>query len=218
MKIYVEGNIGAGKSTFVNFLRETYGEAYSFILEPVDTWTSYVDNSGKNLLDNFYRDGPRWCYTFQMAAFMTRIRDIQRQERSDGDKSMIIERSIYSDRNCFAELGYKNGTMNDMEWAIYNDWFNWLTEEFKTTIEADLVIYLQCPPETCAKRICKRNRAEECSIPLEYLTGLHERHEDMIKRYKERGVPVIVVDATRDIETDGDYFKNILTRLPTHTA
>ena len=74
-----------------------------------------------------------------MAAFMTRIRDIQRQERSRGDKSMIIERSIYSDRNCFAELGYKNGTMNDMEWAIYNDWFYWLTTEFKTTIEAFVI-------------------------------------------------------------------------------
>ena len=42
MKIYVEGNIGAGKSTFVNFLRKTYGEQYSFILEPVDTWTSLI--------------------------------------------------------------------------------------------------------------------------------------------------------------------------------
>ena len=51
------------------------------------------------------------------------------------------------------------------------------------------------------------------SIPLEYLTGLHERHEDMIKRYKERGVPVIVVDATRDIKSDGEYFKNILPHL-----
>ena len=50
---------------------------------------------------------------------------------------------------------------------------------------------------------------EECSIPLDgSYTPYVERHEDMIKRYKERGVPVIVVD-TRDIKSDGEYFKNI---------
>ena len=213
MKIYVEGNIGAGKSTFVNFLKNIYGDSCNFLLEPVETWRGYRDDDNVNLLDNFYRDQKRWSYTFQMAAFMTRIRDIQKMERED--KSLIIERSVFSDRNCFAELGYKNGAIGEMEWEIYNDWYKWLTGEFKDTIKADLVIYLKCSPETCASRIAERNRSEECGIPLEYLRALHDGHEKMIETFRDECVNVITIDASRDIYSDEEYFKSQITDVIT---
>ena len=208
MKIYIEGNIGAGKSTYVKFLKNTY-DTYKFLLEPVKTWLSYKNSDGINLLDNFYRDQERWSYTFQMAAFMTRIRDIQKAERENPDKSLVIERSIFSDRNCFAELGYKNGAIGEMEWSIYNDWFNWLKTEFWDTIRPDIVIYLECPPELCARRIAERNRSEESSIPIEYLTDLHKRHEIMMKEFEKEGITVIRIDASRDIHSDSEYFKDV---------
>ena len=210
MKIYIEGNIGSGKSTYVNFLKNLHGDKYKFLLEPVKTWQTYTDGENINLLDNFYRDQNRWSYTFQMAAFMTRIRDIGKCEREFPDTSLIIERSVFSDRNCFAELGYLNGAINKMEWEIYNDWFNWLSEEFSDTISADIVIYLKCPPEECARRIAKRNRSEECSIPLEYLSDLHDRHEQMMEKFRSEGIRVITVDATRDILVDDDYFRTVI--------
>lgn len=213
MKIYIEGNIGAGKSTYVNFLKNLYATRYKFLVEPVETWRSYTDDSNVNLLDNFYRDQSRWSYTFQMAAFMTRIRDIKRCETENPDTSLIIERSVFSDRHCFAELGYLNGAISKMEWEIYNDWYNWLSKEFTDTIQADIIIYLKCPPEECARRIAERNRSEECGIPLEYLSDLHDRHESMMEEFRSRGVQVITVDATRDITTDQDYFSSVLASL-----
>ena len=209
MKIYIEGNIGCGKSTFVNMLKNKYPERFKFLVEPVETWRSYKDEDGVNLLDNFYRNQKRWSYTFQMAAFMTRIRDIGKMDSVNTDKSLVIERSVYTDRYCFAELGFKNGSISKMEWEVYNDWYKWLSTNFKKTIQADMVFYLKCPPEVCASRIAERNRSEECGIPIEYLRDLHTQHEKMMEKFRERGILVITIDATRDIYSDSDYFSSI---------
>ena len=41
MDIYIEGNIGTGKTTFLNFLKTIYtDEKHAFIYEPVDQWTA----------------------------------------------------------------------------------------------------------------------------------------------------------------------------------
>ena len=40
------------------------------VYEPHEKWQ---DVKGENLLDQFYRDGNRWAYTFQTYAFITRI-------------------------------------------------------------------------------------------------------------------------------------------------
>lgn len=60
-------------------------------------------------------------------------------------------------------------------------------------------VYLRVPPELCLKRLTQRNRVEETDkIPLEYLTELHNQHEEWLA-----GVPnKIVIDGTHEFETD----------------
>ena len=206
MKIYIEGNIGAGKSTVVDYLNKTLSkDKFDFLVEPVSKWLNYKDENGCNLLDNFYKNQKRWSYTFQMCSSMTRIHDVQSKNRLLGDRHLIIERSIYSDKNCFAELCYDNKKINDMEWAIYNDWYKWLMFEFNKDIKADYLIYLKCPPEICEARINKRKRPEETGIPLEYLRQLHEKHEKLVKTID---IPVITIDVSRNIDEPG-YFDEI---------
>ena len=56
MKIYIEGNIGAGKSTVVDYLNKTLSlDEYEFLVEPVSKWLNYKDEDKCNLLDNFYK-------------------------------------------------------------------------------------------------------------------------------------------------------------------
>ncbi len=209
MKIYIEGNIGAGKSTIVERLKATLPEdKFEFLVEPVATWLNYKDKSGSNLLDNFYSDQHRWSYTFQMCTFMTRIHEIQKKIETLGDKHLIIERSIYSDKTCFAELCHENGYIDGMEWSIYDDWYKWLMKEFKDIVKPDCFIYLFCPPKVCERRINKRKRPEETGIPLEYLKQLHEKHEIMMNKIAEREIPVINLDASKDIK-EPDYFDKI---------
>ena len=102
MKLYIEANIGAGKTTFINKLEEYFENNKNIVClrEPVDEWINLKDSEGNNILNYFYKDTKRWSYTFQMNAFMTRIESIKKKYKSN--KINFIERSIYTDKNCFA--------------------------------------------------------------------------------------------------------------------
>jgi deoxyadenosine/deoxycytidine kinase len=120
--ISIEGNIGTGKSEMVNLLKEHYknNENITFVLEPVDKWLKMSDEDG-NILSKFYNDQERWSYTFQKNAFITRIQDIIAHSNS---KVIVVERSVYTDRNVFATLLREDNKISKMEWDLYTNWFN----------------------------------------------------------------------------------------------
>ena len=68
MKVYIEGNIACGKSTFTKKLSE-YFDA-TFVQEPVDEWLQIIDSDNENILQKFYYNKKRWAYSFQMKAFI----------------------------------------------------------------------------------------------------------------------------------------------------
>ena len=169
MKIFIEGNIASGKSTLVHYLKDNL--QLNVIPEPIDKWKNTVDNKGNNILQYFYNDTKRWGYLFQMNAFLTRGQIIEKNK----DNDFIMERSIYSDKNCFAINCYENNLISDIEWKLYNSWFTWLSKSL--SLEGDAYIYLRTSPEISFKRLKKRNRKEEELISLEYLKEIHNRHE-----------------------------------------
>jgi len=71
----IEGNIGAGKSTFLRLLDQRL--QIDPVFEPHDKWQNVGD--GENLLEKFYTDIRRWAYTFQTYAFVTRVLEQERQ-------------------------------------------------------------------------------------------------------------------------------------------
>ena len=77
----VEGNIGAGKSTLVEALKERYAHDPSilFLQEPVDVWST-VQQDGKTILELFYENQEKYSFAFQAMAFSTRLKMI-REER-----------------------------------------------------------------------------------------------------------------------------------------
>src|SRR5579872_5372147 len=99
----VEGNIGSGKSTMLSILKNQL--PVTVIPEPTIKWQQVGDHG--NLLDLFYKDIPRWGYTFQSYAFLTRIQALLEYYNSAIDtrsqEILILERSVYCDRFCFAK-------------------------------------------------------------------------------------------------------------------
>lgn len=172
----LEGNIGAGKSTFLRIIQK-YLPQIDVVFEPTNKWQGAGDS--ENLLKFFYDDSKRWAYTFQSYAFISRI---QEQEESLARNAhlpvQILERSVYCDRYCFAFNAYEMGMMTPLEWHIYTEWFSWLVENH--TSKPDGFIYLRTNPETCISRIAKRNRSEESTIAPEYLAAIHQKHEDWL--------------------------------------
>ena len=70
--LVVEGNIGAGKSTFLSILQRKL--PVDVVFEPTNKWQQVGEDG--NLLDLFYKDTLRWAYTFQSYAFISRIQSL----------------------------------------------------------------------------------------------------------------------------------------------
>ena len=68
--VVVEGNVGAGKSTFVDILAREDARI-SPVPEPVSAWQN-VSGTGVNLLDSMFRDGKRWAGAFQLVSTLSR--------------------------------------------------------------------------------------------------------------------------------------------------
>lgn len=71
--VSIEGNIGVGKSTLIDLLKQKLNSSCEFVSEPTDEWSKIVDENGRNLLDLYYTDMKRWAYTFQNMAYITRM-------------------------------------------------------------------------------------------------------------------------------------------------
>jgi len=124
---FVEGSIGAGKSTLIermeSRLRALGVTRLVVVPEPIDMWT---DCDGSNLLELFYSDQRRWAHTFQVHAMSTRITAVRRAiERFElevgGDAPVVVlcERSVYTDRHVFVETLVADGKMSEAERAAY---------------------------------------------------------------------------------------------------
>jgi len=182
----LEGNIGAGKTSLGNILKNS--RDFEFLEEPVDTWR---EGFAGNLFEMFYTDMPRWSFTFQIMAFTTRAKTWSEiLEKVQGNR-VVLERSIYTDRNVFAKNLYAGGAMNDSEWQVYQQLWEFLA--FNYCEKPQKIIYLRTPAELCLERIKKRGRNEEQKMPLDYLKNLEDLHDEWLMDHPD----VILVDGTR---------------------
>lgn len=197
----LEGNIGAGKSTFLKILQKYLN--VQIALEPHERWQNV--GGGENLLDAFYKDPKRWAYTFQSYAFVSRIMSQEEHANESPFGIQIVERSVFSDRYCFALNCYELGYMSELEWRLYQEWFGWLVDMYVP--KPDGIIYVRTNPDVCLERIARRARSEEGSVSREYLHMLHDKHERWLMNKENvvpamRDVPVLVLDCQNDFEFD----------------
>ena len=178
MIISVEGNIGSGKSTILDILRRKYNENENiiFVDEPVSEWNQIKDD-GKTVLELFYQDKNKYSFTFQVMAYITRLRKLLEAIDNNPNKVIICERSIYTDKYVFAKMLYQQGYINEIEWKTYNYWF----DTFKDKTKLDLVFYVNTEPSICFDRIKKRNRTGESDIPIDYLEHCHKLHQEWLE-------------------------------------
>lgn len=198
----VEGNIGAGKSTFIKMLVRYLN--IQVVLEPHEQWQN-IGEKGDNLLDLFYRDPKRWAYSFQTYAFGSRIMAYHANTSMHVYSVQVLERSVFSDRYCFAYNCYELGYMNELEWQLYQTWFGWMIDSHVEM--PDGFIYLKTDPEICYQRLIKRGRQEESGVTLEYIKGIHAKHERWLIEKCDLSpaiekVPVLVLDCNAEFETD----------------
>jgi len=68
--------------------------------------------------------------------------------------------------------------ISEPEYLNYVKWFDWL--RLKGDVTPQTYLYLQSTPEVTFARVKQRNRPEEADITLEYLTQIHEKHQEWL--------------------------------------
>jgi len=197
---FLEGNQGVGKSTFLKLLTKHLPHI-DIQLEPLENWQK--KRHGQSLLKSFFDDIPRWAYTMDTFTLMCRVKEHLVNQKNT-NLSRVLERSIYSGYYGYALSGYTLGGMTNMEWELYNEWFDYLTTNCKPPIG---FIYLKVDPEIAYARSKKRNRAEEASATLDFFRLLGTLHDNFLIHKKEvkpqiKDVPVLVLDCNEEFESD----------------
>lgn len=175
--ISIEGNIGSGKSTIVERLKQYYSDhsEICFLQEPVEEWNDITDDTGKTILSKFYEKTKQYSFAFQMMAYISRLA-LLRKALTGNYKTIVVERSMFTDKNVFAKMLYESGNIEEVEYKIYNKWF----DEFIKELPPIDIIYIKTSPTTAFERVKKRARDGE-TIALEYLENCHAYHEEWMR-------------------------------------
>lgn len=175
--IAIAGNIGVGKSTLVAKLCEH------------KSWEPYYEPVAENpYLEDFYNDMGSWAFHSQVFFLTHRLRS--HRDLMNHPTSVVQDRSVYEDAEIFAKNLYRNGQINERDYATYRGLFGLLIDMLDPP---DLVVYLRASVETLQKRIAARGRDFESNISDDYLEQLNQLYEEWIADFSL--CPVLIVPA-----------------------
>jgi deoxyadenosine/deoxycytidine kinase len=188
--IAIAGNIGAGKTSLVDFLTSTYN------ITPF-----YEPNDENPYLEDFYKDMKRWSFHSQLYFLSNKFRIHQQVDSTTG--VVVQDRTIFEDVEIFATALHQMKQISERDWKTYHDFYQSITASIRPP---DLMIYLKCSIRTIRKRIKIRGRKMEQDIPLSYLKRLDKLYENWINNYSMS--KVLVIDSGKL-----DYMCDFIDRL-----
>jgi len=164
--IWIEGIIGAGKSTLTKAVSESLG--LRPIYEPVD------DNE---YLTPFYADPARWAFPMQVELMARRyaMQLLALGEAQCGNGA-ILDRGLPGDR-VFAKLLMRNGHIHEREWRTYQRLYDSMTMWITSP---RLLVFLDVDPTVAMDRIRIRGREAESGMDLQYLIDLRAGYLDLL--------------------------------------
>ena len=199
--IAIAGNIGAGKSSLVEFLTRTYG------IEPF-----YEPNDENPYLPDFYQDMKTWAFHSQLYFLGNKFRMHQQLEQVSG--VVVLDRTIYEDAEIFATALRNMKKFNARDWDTYWGFYQVILNAIRPP---DLMIYLRCSMRTLRKRIRLRGRSMEKDIPLSYLKRLEGLYEQWLSNYQFGEVLILdsdKLDYINDLVDCLDVMERIEALLP----
>lgn len=174
MRISIDGNIGASKSTVLARLADEYGDRdIEYFPEPLDEW-------GK-LLELFYDDPKTYALALSLQVL------VGLNASSTTSKHAIVERSPLSCRDVFTQMLVDEGTMTADQFEVFNGYYDamaWVP---------DMILFIDTPAAECMSRIESRARLCECEIDLQFLRRLEFKYDALLREHAGR---VIKIDGT----------------------
>ena len=211
VRISIEGNIASGKSTLCRICETPeVVERYFANHRPVRTLQENVQwFTETGLLTAYENDMEKYGFVFQIGArterYVSQLIDVQTYQTTSG--LTIQDRSVYGDKNTFAQNLHNTGKINDIEWRQYLRDFDFHEKLFKHIgIKQDGFIFLNTSPELCYHRMINvRRRDAEKNLPINYLHQLQALHIDWLGNENGKtvdGIPVLQLNGNFDFEHD----------------
>jgi deoxyguanosine kinase len=192
--IAIEGNIGAGKTTFCELMAAEMN--CRLILE------QFTDNP---FLPLFYEQPDRYAFPVELFFMTERHKQLQ-EKRADAD--LFTPLSI-ADYFFIKTLLFAKNNLNSEEFRLFQRLFDVLNSTYK---KPELLVYLHRSVDNLMRNIKKRGRAYETEISAEYLTEIQNGYFDYFKT--ETNLPILIVEVEDiDFVADKTHFEQLKSLL-----
>ncbi len=188
--IIIEGNIGAGKTTLVNMISNSFNAKK--ILE------EFADNP---FLPKFYKDPERYSFPLELSFLAARYNQLKKELASqDLFKSFTI-----ADYYFMKSLIFSKNTLIEDEFHLYRQLFNIIYNQLP---KPDLYVYLHVPVDSLLHKIKKRGRSYEADISAEYLLKIQKGYFDFFNQQNE--LKILILDTNEiDFVNNSYHFNKI---------
>jgi len=161
---YIEGIIGAGKTTYCQILREDGHTVYG---EPVTALPK--------LLAEFYRDPSGSAFELQRR-IMRGYRNHLVQLIKTPAQRIYIERSPHSCYHVFSKQALAAGHITSEQFASLTDQYAEVVELIRTKNIREKVEYMNISVETAMARVAVRGNVGDLAVTAEYQEALRLRY------------------------------------------
>lgn len=194
--ICIEGNIGAGKTTFCRLIKKEY--ECNLILEEFD------DNP---FLPLFYKEPDRFAFTVELF-FMT--------ERYKQMQACLLHQNLFSqftisDYAFIKTLLFAKKNLVEEEFRLFQNLYSVFDQNFP---KPDILVYLHRNVEVLQEKIKKRGRQFETEISDDYLLKIQNAYFEYFRNILS--FPVLIIDInTIEFEhnpTHYEHLKYLLTK------
>ena len=185
--IAVEGNIGAGKTSFSTMISEDFNA--KLILE------RFKDNP---FLPKFYENKERYAFPLEMSFLADRYQQLS----DDLAQYDLFKDFVISDYDVFKSLIFAKITLHEDEYSLYHKLFHLM---YKELVKPELYIYLYQNTERLLENIKKRGRDYEQNIQPEYLIDINKSYLNFIKSQSNMKVQVIDISGLDFVSNRKDY-------------
>lgn len=172
--ICVEGNIGSGKTSFVEMIQNQY--ACEMILE------EFQDNP---FLPYFYQDKDRYAFSVELFFMTERYKQLQRQLLSQG----LFQQFTIADYSFVKSLLFAKNNLIEEEYRLFQKMWNVLNAPFP---KPDILIYFHRDVSILKNFIDLRGRPYEKMIETSYLKQIQDTYFDYFKNILT--FPVVILD------------------------
>ena len=185
--IVIEGNIGAGKTSFASLLAEECNAR--LILE------QFEENS---FLPKFYEDPARYAFPLELSFLADRYQQLKTQfNASDLFKSFTV-----ADYFIFKSLIFASKNLEPLEFGLYSKLFSIVSS---VVPKPDMIVYLYLSLENLKKNIEKRGRPYEQNIQFEYLDKIQKGYLEFLHQQMDLRVLVVDTNGLDFVASRNDY-------------